>query len=67
MQPNFISWPISSAGSKSINGALGSSLEAAQFVPPPRSSKPAMARKIGRNEPCPCGSELKYKMCCLAR
>ncbi|WP_409517546.1 SEC-C metal-binding domain-containing protein [Bradyrhizobium sp. WYCCWR 12699] len=26
-----------------------------------------MARKIGRNEPCPCGSELKYKMCCLAR
>lgn len=20
-------------------------------------------RKIGRNEPCPCGSELKYKKC----
>jgi hypothetical protein len=21
---------------------------------------------IGRNEPCPCGSEKKYKMCCLS-
>jgi hypothetical protein len=23
-----------------------------------------MARKVGRNEPCPCGSGLKYKRCC---
>lgn len=23
-------------------------------------------RKVGRNERCPCGSGLKYKMCCLA-
>jgi hypothetical protein len=38
-----------------------------QFVPPPRSSKPAAARKIGRNDLCPCGSELKYKKCCLGR
>ena len=22
--------------------------------------------KIGRNDPCPCGSGLKYKKCCLA-
>jgi|LSQX01.2.fsa_nt_gb hypothetical protein len=22
-------------------------------------------RKIGRNEPCPCGSGKKYKKCCL--
>ena len=21
--------------------------------------------KIGRNEPCPCGSGLKYKKCCM--
>ncbi|MGL5525072.1 MAG: SEC-C metal-binding domain-containing protein [Aeromonas veronii] len=21
--------------------------------------------KIGRNEPCPCGSGKKYKLCCL--
>jgi uncharacterized protein len=24
-------------------------------------------RKIGRNEPCPCGSGKKYKQCCLTR
>jgi len=36
-----------------------------QFVPPPRSSKLATSRKIGRNDPCPCGSGLKYKRCCL--
>ena len=32
---------------------------------PPRSSSPAP--KIGRNEPCPCGSGKKYKKCCLDR
>jgi uncharacterized protein YchJ len=26
-------------------------------------SKPSHARKIGRNEPCPCGSGVKYKRC----
>ena len=24
-----------------------------------------IGRKIGRNEPCPCGSGKKYKRCCL--
>lgn len=24
-----------------------------------------MAKKIGRNEPCPCGSQIKFKKCCL--
>lgn len=27
----------------------------------------AKKRKIGRNEPCPCGSGRKYKKCCLPR
>ena len=26
-----------------------------------------MGNKIGRNQPCPCGSGLKYKKCCAAR
>ena len=26
-----------------------------------------MGRKMGRNEPCPCGSGKKYKKCCLGR
>lgn len=28
-------------------------------------SKPKKARKLGRNEPCPCGSGSKYKKCCI--
>ena len=27
----------------------------------------AAERKIGRNEPCPCGSGKKYKKCCLGK
>lgn len=27
--------------------------------------QPAASTKIGRNEPCPCGSGLKYKKCCI--
>jgi len=26
--------------------------------------QPASSEKIGRNEPCPCGSGIKYKKCC---
>lgn len=25
------------------------------------------ARKIGRNEPCPCGSGKKFKNCCMGK
>lgn len=32
---------------------------------PPRMLKPSGLRKIGRNDPCPCRSGLKYKKCCL--
>lgn len=32
--------------------------------PEPRYSKPRTGPKIGRNEPCPCGSGQKYKKCC---
>ena len=26
---------------------------------------PAVSTKVGRNEPCPCGSGKKHKRCCL--
>jgi len=26
-----------------------------------------LAQKVGRNDPCPCGSGRKYKKCCLER
>ena len=36
---------------------------------PPEDSKPQtvvrQSAKIGRNDPCPCGSGKKYKKCCL--
>lgn len=32
-------------------------------APLPRAEAPAM-RKVGRNDPCPCGSGKKYKRCC---
>ena len=26
--------------------------------------KPVRSKKVGRNQPCPCGSGKKYKQCC---
>ena len=26
--------------------------------------KPVTSKKVGRNDPCPCGSGKKYKKCC---
>ena len=34
-----------------------------QFVAPPRTSKHTTDKKIGRNDPCPCGSGKKFKKC----
>lgn len=31
----------------------------------PIAPPPVVSNKIGRNEPCPCGSGLKYKKCCI--
>jgi hypothetical protein len=32
----------------------------------PKKEKPEITKKVGRNEPCPCGSGKKYKNCCGA-
>ena len=44
------------------NGEAGASAEAM----PPAKAAPFVRneRKVGRNEPCPCGSGRKYKQCC---
>lgn len=34
-----------------------------QFVHPPHVSQRATGEKVGRNDPCPCGSGKKYKKC----
>ena len=33
----------------------------------PQQPRAAAPREAGRNDPCPCGSGLKYKKCCAAR
>ena len=33
----------------------------------PGRSKKSSAKKVGRNDPCPCGSGKKYKKCCMAK
>jgi len=37
--------------------------QAAPAQPAPVTSEP----KVGRNDPCPCGSGKKYKKCCLSK
>ena len=34
------------------------------YITTPVESKPQITEKVGRNEPCPCGSGKKYKNCC---
>ena len=43
---------------------IGRSLQQVASAAPPAPSAPRV--KVGRNEPCPCGSGRKYKRCCGA-
>ncbi|NIM59603.1 MAG: anaerobic sulfatase maturase [Candidatus Aminicenantes bacterium] len=38
-----------------------------QQMPPDRATDARKGFKPGRNDPCPCGSGLKYKKCCLGK
>jgi uncharacterized protein len=38
-----------------------------QQMPPERATDVQKSIKPGRNDPCPCGSGLKYKRCCLGK
>ena len=44
----------------------GSALQGDQQRSPLARQKPVTVEKIGRNDPCPCGSGKKYKKCCGA-
>ena len=48
----------------SNNGYTPAELHTLSGGPAPASGLPARTVKIGRNEPCPCGSGKKYKRCC---
>ncbi len=55
---------VSAAGGGAVSEGEGSKAQARSDQP----SKPVTVvrkeRKVGRNEPCPCGSGSKYKKCC---
>lgn len=36
-----------------------------KYIPPPPPQTVRLPAKVGRNDPCPCGSGKKYKKCCL--
>ncbi len=48
-----------------ILAGASTSSQATTNQPPSPPSPPVKAEKIGRNDPCPCGSGLKYKKCGL--
>lgn len=48
------------------NGSVHPASESGGRASVPSSQISRAASKIGRNEPCPCGSGKKYKKCCLA-
>ena len=54
----------SALGQRPAQAPAGAPGEADQA--PPQAAGPFVrtGRKVGRNEPCPCGSGKKYKQCC---
>ena len=55
------------AWTKSRHLAAQGSGDAGPHAPFAHRQASAFGRKVGRNEPCPCGSGRKYKRCCGAR
>ena len=55
-----VSWPIHRGVSRDVQS--GSARPPAQ---PPSQLAPAPGKRVGRNDPCPCGSGKKYKKCCI--
>ena len=64
LTPNVSSAPVS------VDNTTGTAVGAPQrpqYVVPPKTKTIIRKydKKIGRNDPCPCGSGKKYKKCCL--
>ena len=51
-----------------VEGRGGGSADAQKgAAAAPTRPKDSTGRKVGRNDPCPCGSGRKYKKCCMAK
>ena len=55
--------PMVEAGALAY-ASVGLEHREAYYAPPPPPREPVRSVKVGRNQPCPCGSGLKYKKCC---
>jgi preprotein translocase subunit SecA len=67
VRPQVVPLPSAEAFSHS-GGPIQLSRSSNISTPPVQSSQPShKAKKIGRNQPCPCGSGKKYKKCCLLK
>ena len=53
-------------GARIPNGSSNPDTVMSNVLPNRREAVPAGARKVGRNDRCPCGSGKKYKRCCGA-
>ena len=47
--------------------ALWNRNDSERQTPPARDTETQTSPRVGRNDPCPCGSGLKYKKCCLLK
>ena len=66
--PEFFPFPTSSSELKAaLKSRLGGLLNRKPIIDNPKipDRAPASQQKVGRNDPCPCGSGRKYKKCCL--
>jgi preprotein translocase subunit SecA len=63
-RPNVQEWRGALPADAVETGRVASSPPAARPTPSPRT---ATGEKIGRNDPCPCGSGKKYKKCCYLK
>jgi len=52
---------------EALQEARDGEAEGAPQPPPVNANEPRRNKKVGRNEPCPCGSGKKYKKCCGAQ
>jgi yecA family protein len=67
-EPDYLGQPLTPALRRQMTDSLPSILLAVADFWRDAASRldPRQPRKIGRNEPCPCGSGRKYKKCCGA-
>jgi preprotein translocase subunit SecA len=62
--PTMTAWADTQELRGALPGDTGRSAPAAPARPAPRT---ATGEKVGRNDPCPCGSGKKYKKCCYLK